>query len=329
MPLQRLNHTMKNILRYNFVLMIFAFSCNSWQHHPDRPDIIVSTDIGGSDPDDYQSLVHLLIYANRFSIKGLISSPPHAGRKQHIEEVVHAYGKDYVKLLKHSPNFPSPQYLLQVTKQGAENIQLTSVPNELSEGAEWIIKKANENIQRPLYILAWGSMTDIAQAIHHSPGIKKNIRIYSIGSWNTAQDQNARDYLYREHRDIWWIENNSTFRGMYLGGYQDNHYGNKSFVETCVKDYGALGKLFYEKKQEIKMGDTPSILYFLHGDINIPTDESWGGSFVKDPHRSSYWTDNPADSLLENDKAGAKTVSKFRKEFLDDWCARMRWLARL
>ena len=29
-----------------------------------RPRVIVSTDIGGTDPDDFQSMVHLLVYAD-------------------------------------------------------------------------------------------------------------------------------------------------------------------------------------------------------------------------------------------------------------------------
>jgi hypothetical protein len=51
-----------------------------------RYRIIVSTDIGGTDPDDFQSLVHLLVYADCFDIEGLISSPYGPGRKQHILE---------------------------------------------------------------------------------------------------------------------------------------------------------------------------------------------------------------------------------------------------
>ncbi len=41
-----------------------------------QPRVIVSTDIGGSDPDDFQSMVHLLLYANVLDIEGLVSSPP-------------------------------------------------------------------------------------------------------------------------------------------------------------------------------------------------------------------------------------------------------------
>ena len=40
-----------------------------------RPRVIVSTDIGGTDPDDFQSMVHFLAYADMFEIEGLISSP--------------------------------------------------------------------------------------------------------------------------------------------------------------------------------------------------------------------------------------------------------------
>ena len=39
----------------------------------DRPRLIVTTDIGG-DPDDRQSLVRLLVYADGFDIEGLIAS---------------------------------------------------------------------------------------------------------------------------------------------------------------------------------------------------------------------------------------------------------------
>ena len=40
-----------------------------------RHRVIVSTDIGGTDPDDFQSMVHLLVCADRFDLEGLISSP--------------------------------------------------------------------------------------------------------------------------------------------------------------------------------------------------------------------------------------------------------------
>src|SRR5688572_15957494 len=49
-----------------------------------RPRVIVSTDIGGTDPDDLQSMAHLLVYADVLDLEGLISSPFGAGKKEHI-----------------------------------------------------------------------------------------------------------------------------------------------------------------------------------------------------------------------------------------------------
>lgn len=287
--------------------------------------VIVSTDIGGGDPDDFQSMVHYLVYADKFDTEGLISSPPLSGRLSHIYEALNTYEKDYPKLKKYG-KFPTPASLRKVSKQGAIEIQSDSQPDSLSEGAAWVIKQAQKKDNRPLYILVWGSITDVAQAVHAQPSIKEKIRIYSIGSWNTRKDPKSRDYLFNNHPDLWWIENNTTFRGMYMGGTQDDDLGNLSFVESHVKDYGALGKLFWEQKKDIKMGDTPSVLYVLHGDLDDPTDESWGGSFLQTAHGNSHWTDKPNEGLVENNKPGAKTVNKWREAYLRDWQKRMEWL---
>ena len=53
-----------------------------------RHRVVVSTDIGGTDPDDVQSMVHLLVYADLFDLEGLVSSPYGPGRKKHILEVI-------------------------------------------------------------------------------------------------------------------------------------------------------------------------------------------------------------------------------------------------
>jgi hypothetical protein len=42
---------------------------------PVKPRILISTDIGGTDPDDNQSMTHFLMYSYMFEIEGLISSP--------------------------------------------------------------------------------------------------------------------------------------------------------------------------------------------------------------------------------------------------------------
>lgn len=300
------------------------FSC---VQSTERPRVIVSTDIGGSDPDDFQSLVHLFLYADTLDIVGLISSPPHDGRKEHILELIKAYEIDYPKLSKHSIKYPTADYLRSISAQGAINPQESVIPgDEISEGARLIISESQKDDSRPLYILVWGSLTDVAQALKAKPAIKSKIRIYAIGSWNTVQDPMARDYVYNEHPDLWFIENNTTFRGMYMGGFQDKNYGNFDFVSSSVKGFGAMGDLFYQKKKDIKMGDTPSVLYLLNGNPNNPESNSWGGRFRRTDHGPRYWTDEGLAELAENGKAGAKTVNQWRKDYLDDWKRRMEIL---
>ena len=291
-----------------------------------NPRVIVSTDIGGSDPDDFQSMVHYLIYADRFDTEGLISSPPDKGRVGHILEAIAAYEKDFANLRTWSPDYPTPDALRAVTVQGATEAQSGDVPDAaITDGVRHLIERAHAKDTRPLYVLVWGSITDVAQAVHADPSIKKTLRVHSIGSWNTSMDKKARAYLFNHHPDLWWIENDTTFRGMYMGGEQGGEWGNLAFPETHVKGHGHLGDLFMTQKKDIKMGDTPTVLYMLHADPNTPEADHWGGAFVRpDPEkRPNYWHDNPDPALAVKDRRGAVTVNRWRKEFLSDWAARM------
>ena len=313
---------MKKLLLYT-CLLVLGFSNQLYSQ--EKIPVIISTDIGGEDPDDHQSLIHFLVYADRFEVLGIISSPPGKGRLRDIEEVLDAYEKDFNKLSASGFDYPEPFQLRKVLSQGETEIQSVEIPNRLSAGAEFMAKQILD-YGKPVYVLIWGSITDLAQAIHFYPEIKPLIRAYSIGSWNTQQDQKSRDYLWNNHLDIWWIENNTTFRGMYMGGVQEAPWGNLTFVEKYVKDFGAMGKLFFEKKPDIKMGDTPSVLYLLHGNPTDPESESWGGSFAKNTERPNFWTDRQNPELIENNRPGAKTVNRYRMDYLKDWKERMNLL---
>lgn len=288
----------------------------------DRPRLIVSTDIGGSDPDDFQSLVHLLLYADVLDIEGLISSPPGQGRAEHVLEVLDAFAKDYQHLRRHAA-YPEPQALRALTKQGATDPAPKDGFGRPTDGSRWIAARARADDPRPLYVLAWGSLTDVAQAVHDAPEIKKKVRVYSIGSWNTKQDQAARDYLFEKHPDLWWIEADTNFRGMYVGGPQEGDLGNASFLARHVKCRGALGDLLVAKMGVLKMGDTPSVLYLLRGDPWDPTSPHWGGAFVRAEQGRPFWTDDPNPVVREGKYPGARTVNQWRADFLRDWQARM------
>jgi hypothetical protein len=122
---------------------------------------------------------------------------------------------------------------------------------------------------------------------------------------------------------LWLIETNSTFRGMYVGGQQEGDLGNREFLARHVRGHGALGDLLVRKKADLKMGDTPSVLYLLRGDPDDPTGPHWGGAFVRPDLARLYWTDDPRPEHREANYAGAKTVNRWRAHYLRDWQQRM------
>jgi hypothetical protein len=294
-----------------------------------RHRVIVSTDLGGSDEDDIQSMIHFLVYSDLFDVEGLVSSPPGKGRAADILRVIDAYEKDYPHLKRHSKRFPPPARLRSITVQGAEaKAPPAGYRENGTPGSERIAARAMDKTDpRPLHVLVWGSITDVAQALHDHPEIKPSLRVYFIASWNRRMDPAAFRYVQRRHPDLWMIQNETTFRGWYAGGNQSGEWGNRAFVQQHIKGRGALGALFLPLKNgEIKMGDTPSVAFLLKGAPNNPAAPSWGGQFVPvSPPRPHWWVDNPAPKFADSGKPGAKTVSRWRTDFLRDWAARMDW----
>ncbi len=246
------------------------------------PRVLVSTDIGGTDPDDFQSMVHLLVCADRLDLEGLVSSPFGPGRKRHILEVIEKYERDYPSLSTYSPHYPSPDRLRGMTKQGALDSVGYSAVAEATEGSDWIVRCARRPDPRPLHVLVWGGIDDLAQALHDAPDILPRLRVYFIGGPNKKWSADAYQYIADQHRDLWIIEANSTYRGWFVGGDQSGDWGNARFTAARLAGQGALGDYFTTHLGgTIKMGDSPSVGWVLSGPTDDPTRDSWGGRFVR------------------------------------------------
>lgn len=247
-----------------------------------RYRVIVSTDIGGTDPDDFQSMVHLLLYADVLDIEGLISSPFGQGRKSDILRVIDCYARDYDNLLLHSKDYPTPDALRAITKQGEMDVAPYKGTRQPTEGSEWLVECARRNDPRPLYVLIWGGIEDLAQALHDAPDILPKLRVYWIGGPNKKWSPDAYQYIADHHPDLWIIETNAAYRGWFTGGNQTGQWDNSAFVAKHIAGRGALGTFFNEQLGgTIKMGDTPSVAYLLKGTPQDPSRPSWGGQFVK------------------------------------------------
>jgi hypothetical protein len=274
---------MNTLARLLIVAIVWAGA--AWAYAADeapRRRVIVSSDIGGTDPDDFQSMAHLMVYADAVDLEGIIASPYGPGRRRHILEVIDAYEKDFPNLKTYSARYPTPEHLRAISKQGAPDSYDDPGFGDPSDGSQWIVHGARKADPRPLWVLVWGGIDDVAQALHDAPDILPKLRVYWIGGPNKKWSANAYNYIERNHPKLWIIEANSTYSGWFFGGNQTGDLSNTGFVAKNVADHGALGRYFASLRNgEMKMGDTPSLMYVLGRSPEDPTQPSWGGSFVR------------------------------------------------
>lgn len=277
-----------------FVFTLLFYGCISAELKSEKPRILISTDIGGTDPDDNQSMIHFLMYSDLFQNEGLISSPSYGkGSKEEIKKMIDLYEKDLPKLKQHSPDFPSPEYLRSVCKQGRKGGAPFAGYEKATEGSDWIIKCARKESEQPLFVLVWGGLDDLAQALQDAPDIQDDIRVYWIGGPNKKWSTNSYDYIVENFPDLWFIEANATYRGFFSDKTAPEDLKNDAYYGAHIRGAGALGKAFKNYYGgRIKMGDTPSLLYLMNGNPSDPTTESWGGRFEKVTHSSKFVFDH-------------------------------------
>src|SRR6184192_2672208 len=96
-----------------------------------RLRIIVETDAGG-DPDDEQSMVRFLLYANDFDVEGIIANRPHAREGENknsertglgiVRRMVKAYGECWPHMSANDRRYPTEEDLLKRTVAGYDEV---------------------------------------------------------------------------------------------------------------------------------------------------------------------------------------------------------------
>ena len=170
--------------------------------------VVVLTDIT-NEPDDQESMVRFLVYANEYDIEGIVATTSvhlrDKVRKDKIEELVDAYGKVQKNLNKHAQGFPAADYLKGITTVHLPLYGMMGVgEGKDSEGSEMIIKAVDKNDPRPLWISVWGGANCLAQALwkvqqtRSVEDLKKfvaKLKVYTIYD----QDDSGR-WQHRQHR---------------------------------------------------------------------------------------------------------------------------------
>ena len=109
----------------------------------DKLRVVILTDIS-NEPDDQQSLVRFLTYANEFDVEGLIATTSCWRRnkpdKPTILQVLDAYEKALPNLRKHAAGYPEADALRRVTKAGVDGFGMSAAAEQLdNEGIRHIV----------------------------------------------------------------------------------------------------------------------------------------------------------------------------------------------
>lgn len=154
------------------VCMLLTIQCSIAQplDSAGKNRLIVTTDLGGTDPDDVQSMIHLLVCSNVFDLEGLISSQvwmTDPDKTDSIRKVVENFGEVLRRLKKHAEGYPDLAYLRSIIKRGQAVSNMDGVgEGKDSPGSDLILASVDkEGDERPVWIVAWGGVNTIAQAI--------------------------------------------------------------------------------------------------------------------------------------------------------------------
>lgn len=288
-----------------FQLILFAlFFCGcAASDQSVKPQVFVFSDINidQGDPDDRQSLVHLLWYANELDIRGIVPDRWNAQGMEASQLVVDAYALDYEQYDFAKKEYPAPQQI--------RNLLASNTDDALTRFGQAAREASAEN---PLYVLVWGNMQNVGKALRAHAEHVDHLRLVTIGTglkygpkdevagenceepnWNGP----GRNKIFQDNRfdDMWWLEINWTYNGMFSGNEP------KEMFDT-LSTFGNMGNhlKFVTKNQEwaqyFRVGDTPSVLYIIDPghDKEDPTQSSWAGKFKKPflEKRPNYYTDD-------------------------------------
>ena len=290
-----------NLLRIFATGVFAAFAISSSlgaAHHEsalapeDRTRVLVLTDMG-ADPDDEQSLVRLLLYANQIDIQGIVATTScwHQNRirPDFIHKIVDAYGEVQPNLLKHEPGFPTAAAVRAIVKEGIPKYGMTGVGKGMdTEGSNWIIKLLDEEDPRPLWISVWGGPNTLAQALYalretrpaaEVERLVSKLRVYTISDQDDSGSWMRREFpgLFYivtpgdDYGQATWVAINNVHEGI-----DNSSISNPWFAEHIQQGHGPLGAVYPDVAWGVE-GDTPAFLGLIPNGLNVPDRPDFGG----------------------------------------------------
>jgi len=308
-----------------------------------RLRLIIETDAGG-DPDDEQSLVRFLLYANEWDIEGIIANRPKARAGENlnpertglgiVSRMIHAYGKCWTNLVQHDPRYPRPEQLLGRTVPGYDT----------DAGVDLIIAAVDRDDPRPVWFSNWGTDRGSAPSclkraldrVRHDRSqegyarFKARLRLSSydaFGAHSTSLDPPWTLWVdtFRPELDgKRWYHRFSALTAR-AGGFD---------LERDVRTgHGPLGALYpTNTTHPQKEGDTMCFLYLVPTGLNDPDEPSWGSwagryGLRDDVSGKPYYWANQVDAWQGTTNRD-NTLKRWAADLQNDFRARLDWCVK-
>jgi hypothetical protein len=279
-----------------------------------RHRLIILTDME-NEPDDSQTMVHLLMYANEINIEGLVAVGsrwlPNHVFPESIHDRVKAYGVVLPNLQKHAAGWPSAAELLSKIAGGQIGFGMEGVgPGRSTTGSELIIQAVDKDDPRPVWVAINAGSNTLAQALwdvrdRRSPAevetFVSKIRVYD----DSGQDD-AGAWMAHEFPNLFYIRSRAQVFGLFGPGFMTGPQpwapmSQHAWIETHVRTrHGILGALYPQRlwaappwNDHGDAADDDRDLHIMHafmegggtctwiGLVNkglfVPEEISWGG----------------------------------------------------
>ncbi len=315
--------------------------------------IVILTDIS-NEPDDQMSLVRFLTYADEFDVEGLIATTS-CWRRNHpdintIRAVIDAYAQVEDNLKRHSPDYPSADYLRSVAKSGVNGYGMNAASQQLdNEGIRHIVSVLEKNDPRPVWFCAWGGGNTLGGAVmklqrehpQDAARLAAKIRGYEI-----ALQDDGWAYIAKQYPETFLISARLLWKGISrttprFNAWSESWGGNNEVFSAAwitrhiQRGHGPLGEQ-YPSAVYLWEGDTPSFLYLIPNGLNYPDHADyggWGGRFEAKRKRNirSGTGNNTVDRLLDRHRdycvySDAKDAWSHKgKRFRNEYATIFRW----
>ena len=288
-----------------------------------------------SDPDDMQSIVRFLLYANEFDIEALVVSSgtsANIARKENLLGVLDLYDKVDENLRRHDPRYPAADTLRALVCRGLDGTWGKSVENNIGEGkdseaSERIIRIVDAPDPRPVWFSVWGDCSNIAQALWKVQKARSAAELQKFLSkmriHQVAHQDDTIDWMMKSFPNLFIIYSKTTYQGMF--GSSDTNSNLAWVNENIRQNHGPLGAVYPPAGigcSGVCEGDSPSFLYLVSAVRGVsnpedPTQPGWGGQFKREG-ATNHYVDGP----------GRQTISKWRPQYQAEFKERADWMVK-